>query len=144
MEKSYTPKYMYESRMIDSMKKDISELYTKFETPIHIILYIVLMTSIIYVKEIPDTYKYYGSNIILRFVLFGIALAICKYISYVHAMLFAIFVVLYVSFTPGMKEAFEDLRIVARKEQKWFDEKVLGEEPELMETEKVRTEAVQS
>jgi hypothetical protein len=59
-------------------------------------------------------------------------------------MLFAMFIVLYVSFTPGIKEAFEDLRIVARKEQKWFDEKILGEEPELMETEKVRTEAVQS
>jgi hypothetical protein len=135
---------MYESRMSASMKKDIIELYSKFETPIHIVLYIGLMTCIIYVKEIPDTYKYYGSNSLLRLVLFGAALAICNYISYVHAMLFAMFVVLYVSFTPGIKEAFEDLRIVARKEQKWFDEKILGEEPELMETEKVRTEAVQS
>jgi hypothetical protein len=124
--------------------KDISELYNKFETPIHIILYVVLMTGIIYVKEIPDTYKYYGSNILLRLVMFGSALVICNYVSYVHSMLFAMFVVLYVSFTPGIKEAFEDLRIVARKEHKWLDEKLLGEEPELMETEKVRTEAIQS
>ena len=141
MEKSYTAKYVYESRML---KKDICELYNKFETPIHIILYVVLMTLIIYVKQIPDAYKYYGSNILLRLVFFGLALAICKYVSYVHGILFAMFVVLYISFTPGIKEAFEDLRIVARKEQKWFDEKVLGEEPELMETEKVRTEAIQS
>lgn len=144
MEKSYTAKYVYESRMLNSMKKDMCELYNKFEFPINTILYIVLMTLIIYVKQIPDAYKYYGSNILLRLVFFASALAICKYVSYVHAMLFAMFVVLYISFTPGIKEAFEDLRIVARKEHKWYDEKVLGEEPELMETEKVRTEAVQS
>lgn len=130
--------------MLNSMKKDMCELYNKFETPIHIILYIVLMTSIIYVNQIPDGYKYYGSNMLLRLAFFGTALAICKYVSYVHGMLFAMFVVLYISFTPGIKEAFEDLRIVARKERKWYDEKVLGEEPELMETEKVITEAVHS
>ena len=56
----------------------------------------------------------------------------------------ALFVVLYISFTPGIKEAFEDLRIVAKKEGRWWDEKVLGEDPELMETEKVKTEAIQS
>ena len=58
-------------------------------------------------------------------------------------MLLAMFVVLYLSFTPGMKESFEDLRIVAKKKQRWYDEQVIGENPELMETEKVRTEAIQ-
>ena len=144
MEKSYTAKYVYESRMVASIKNHVAELYTKFESPIHIILYFVLMTSIIYVNQIPDRYKYYGSNILLRLAFIAITLALCKYVSYVHAMLYAMFVVLYISFTPGMKESFEDLRIVARKEQKWYDEKVLGEDPELMETEKVHTEAVQS
>ena len=130
--------------MVASITKDMKELYTKLETPIHIIIYTILMTAIVYVNQIPDTYKYYGSNTLLRILFFAAALAISKYVSYVHGMLFSIFVVLYVSFTPGMKEAFEDLRIVARKEHKWYDEKVLGENPKLMETEKVRTEAVQS
>jgi hypothetical protein len=56
----------------------------------------------------------------------------------------ALFVALYISFTPGFKEAFEDLRIVARKQQKWYDEKVLKENPFLMENEKVNTQPVQS
>jgi hypothetical protein len=130
--------------MVTSLKKHLSELYNKFETPIHSIIYILLISSIIYVKQIPDEYKYYGSNVFLRILLFGIALAICNYISYVHGMLFAIFVVLYISFTPGIKESFENLKIVARKEKPWYDEVVLGENPKFMETEKVRTEAVQA
>jgi len=130
--------------MAPSLIKHLHELYNKFETPIHGIIYIILVSSIIYVKEIPDGYKYYGSNIILRILLFGMALGICNYISYVHGMLFAIFLVLYISFTPGVKESFENLKIVARKEKPWYDEVVLGENPKLMETEKVRTEAVQA
>lgn len=125
-------------------QKHVSELYNKFETPIHIVLYILLFVIIIYVKDIPSQYKYYGNSILLRIVFFGLTLAITKYISFVHGMLFAMFVILYLSFTPGMKgEPFEDLRIVAKKERRWYDEQVLGEDPELMETEKVKTEAIQ-
>lgn len=126
-------------------QKHVSELYNKFETPIHIVLYIFLFVIIIYVKDIPSQYKYYGNNVLLRIVLFGLILAITQYVSFVHGMLFAMFVVLYISFTPGIKgsEAFEDLRIVAKKERRWYDEQVLGEDPELMETEKVKTEAIQ-
>lgn len=126
-------------------QKHVSELYNKFETPIHVVLYILLFVIIIYVKDIPSQYKYYGNNILLRIVLFGLILAITQYVSFVHGMLFAMFVVLYISFTPGIKgsEAFEDLRILAKKEQRWYDEQVLGEDPEFMETEKVKTEAIQ-
>lgn len=126
-------------------QKHVSELYNKFETPINVVLYILLFVIIIYVKDIPSQYKYYGNNILLRIVLFGLILAITQYVSFVHGMLFAMFVVLYISFTPGIKgsEAFEDLRILAKKEQRWYDEQVLGEDPEFMETEKVKTEAIQ-
>lgn len=130
--------------MATSVLKNIQDLYNKFENPIQIILYIVFIVGIIFVNQIPDSYKFYGSNLLVRSALFGLVLATCHYISYTHAMLLAMFTVLYVSFTPGILEAFEDLRIVARKEQRWFDERVLGEDPELMETEKVRTEAIQS
>ena len=128
-------------------QKHVSELYNKFETPIHIVLYIFLFVIIIYVKDIPSQYKYYGNNILLRIVLFGLIMAITRYVSFVHGMLFAMFVVLYISFTPGMNvsgsESFADLRIVAKKERRWYDEQDLGEDPELMETEKVKTEAIQ-
>lgn len=130
--------------MARTVKSNVSELYEKFLTPIHIILYFVFAIPILFVAQIPDEYKSYGSNTFVRVLLFGLILIVNKYISYIHALMFAMFVVLYVSFAPGIKESFEDLRIVARKEKRWFDEQVIGENPRLMETEKVRTEAVQS
>lgn len=130
--------------MIPSLKKHIVEYYGKLESPFHIILFVVFISGVIFVPQIPDSYKYYGNNVFLRAIFFGLIVGICKYISYAHSLLFAIFVLLYISFTPGIKEAYEDLRIVAKKEKRWFDEQVLGEKPELMETEKVTTGAIQS
>jgi len=134
--------YLQENQIMRGYDKHFLELYNKFENPIHIVSYIILFVCIIYVKEIPDQYKYYGNNVFIRSVLFGLMIAL-SYISFIHGMLFAIFMILYLSFTPGMKESFEDLRIVAKKEQRWFDERILGEDPEFMETEKVKTEAIQ-
>lgn len=130
--------------MARTAKTHVAELYEKFLTPIHIILYFVFAIPVIFVAQIPNEYKKYGSNVFVRVLLFGLIVLINNYISYIHALLFAMFVVLYVSFAPGIKESFEDLRIVARKEKRWYDEQVIGENPRLMETEKVRTEAVQS
>jgi len=130
--------------MSRSIQKHLVDLYVKLESPIHVILYFIIAVGVIYVSQIPDKYKYYGNNTILRIIFFVLIVGTCKYISYIHSLLLALFVVLYISFTPGMKEAFEDLRIIAKKEGRWWDEKVLGEDPELMETEKVKTEAIQS
>ena len=102
------------------------------------------MIAIVYVSQIPESYKKYGNNILVRAGFFGLIIATNNYISYMHALLLALFVVLYLSFSPGFIESFEDLRIVAKKESRWYDEKVLGEEPDLMETEKVQTQAIQS
>ena len=132
--------------MSRSIQKHLVDLYVKLESPIHVILYFIIAVGVIYVSQIPDKYKYYGNNTILRIIFFVLIVGTCKYISYIHSLLLALFVVLYISFTPGMKgsESFEDLRIIAKKEGRWWDEKVLGEDPELMETEKVKTEAIQS
>ena len=109
------------------MKKHITDLYDKFNTPIHVVVYIILITAIVYVNQIPEKYKYYGNNIILRLVFFGLVLAICEYVSYVHALLFAMFVVLYISFTPGFREAFQNqTKKSVNCNRPWWDEIVLG------------------
>ena len=113
--------------MVASMKKHITDLYDKFNTPIHVVVYVILITAIVYVNQIPEKYKYYGNNVILRLVLFGLVLAICEYVSYVHALLFAMFVVLYISFTPGFREAFQNqTKKSVNCNRPWWDEIVLG------------------
>jgi hypothetical protein len=113
--------------MVASMKKHITDLYDKFNTPIHVVVYVILITAIVYVNQIPEKYKYHGNNIILRLVFFGLVLAICEYVSYVHALLFAMFVVLYISFTPGFREAFQNqTKKSVNCNRPWWDEIVLG------------------
>ena len=127
-----------------SQQKHLIEFINKFRFQIEVILYVVLVIAIVFENRIPSQYKYFGQSIIFRVIAFGAVLAITQYISVSHGLLLALFIALYISFTPGFKESFEDLRIVARKQQKWYDEKVLGENPFLMENEKVNTQAVQS
>ena len=127
-----------------SMKFHVTELFEKFQLPIHVLLYVILLTMIVYVSQIPHSFRKYSNNIIVRTLLFGLVLLINNYVSYSHALLFALFVILFISFSPGFVEKFENLRIIAQKEHRWYDERVLGEDPELMETERVNTEAVQS
>ena len=110
-----------------SRQKHIIDFLEKFRFQIEIILYVVLILAVVFVNKISSNYKYFG-----------------QYISFSHGLLLALFIALYISFTPGFKEAFEDLRMVARKQKKWYDEKVLKENPYLIENEKVKTQAVQS
>lgn len=125
-------------------KKHVVDFVNKFRSQINIILYVILIVAIIFENKIPSAYKYYGNSSLIRGIAFILVLATVHYISFSHGLLLALFVALYISFTPGFKEAFEDIRIVARKQHRWHDEKILNEDPSLMENEKVNTQAVQS
>lgn len=125
-------------------QKHIIEFINKFRFQIEVILYAVLVLGVVFENKIPSAYKYFGQSSLFRVIAVGLVLATTQYISFSHGLLLALFIALYISFTPGFKEAFEDLKIVARKQQKWYDEKVLKENPFLMENEKVNTQAVQS
>ena len=127
-----------------SRQKHIIDFLEKFRFQIEIILYVVLILAIVFVNKISSKYKYFGQSVLFRVIMFGLVLVTAQYISFSHGLLLALFIALYISFTPGFKEAFEDLRMVARKQKKWYDEKVLKENPYLIENEKVKTQAVQS
>ena len=96
------------------------------------------MVCIIYVSQIPEKYKTYGNNIFVRAGLFGSIVLMNNYVSYMHALLLALFIVLFLSFSPGFIEKFEDVKKIAKKEQRWYDEQILGEEPASLETDKVK------
>jgi len=128
--------------MSPSIKNNITDLYEKFMVPIHVSLYVVLMVCIVYVSKVPEKYKKYSNNTLVRLALFGLIVLMNNYISYMHALLLALFAVLFLSFSPGFIEKFEDVKKIAKKEHRWYDEKVLGEEPDTLETDKVTTEAI--
>ena len=119
------------------------EFYKKVEYPIHGILYLILMTAIIYGNQIPDSIKAFGPNPIYRVFAFILVLAVSKYISVFHSMLLALLILLHISFTPGL-EGYENSLMTARKQRRWFDEEVLGEKPMAYQNDKVITQAPNS
>jgi len=126
-----------------SIKLHVEEFYKKWEMPIHLLAYLVLLIALINEHMLADNLKAFGPNPIYRVVAFALILAIANYLSPLHALLAALVVVLYVSFTPGYAaESFEDTQVMSKKKKyRWFDEEVLSENPILIQSERVITQA---
>jgi hypothetical protein len=153
------------------MVSHVFDFYKKVELQVHILLYSVLCVGIIYVKNIPVSLQQYSSNPFVRTVLFALILVLCKYVSYMHSLLFALFVILYLSLTPGAstregykngnkegyKEGYETIKLVESKKTKgslassngsapkhrWGDEIIFNERPKMVENDNVVTEQIQ-
>jgi len=120
----------------------VFDFYKKIEMPLHFILYIVLVVAILNVQHIPDALKSYGPNPVYRVLAFATVLGIGHLISPLHAFLAALFVALYISFTPGYNtEGYEDTQYMDSKKKKWYDEKVLSENPILIQSDRAITQA---
>ena len=120
----------------------VLDFYKKIEMPLHLMMYIVLIVAILNVQQIPDTLKSYGPNPIYRVLAFAAVLGIGHLVSPLHALLAALFVALYISFTPGYNtEGYEDTQYMDSKKHRWYDEKTLKENPSLMQSSRAITQA---
>ena len=143
------------------MASHVFDFYKKIEVQVHIFLYIVLCICITYVQKLPVSVQKYSANPLVRTVLFALILVLCKYVSFIHSLLFALFVLLYLSLTPGAgsSEGYETIKVVEGKKSKkakdscasnsdtpkhrWGDEIIFNERPRLLENDNVVTEQVQ-
>ena len=120
--------------------KHLAEFLKKVEMPLHFISYVLLVVLIAYEQTLSDNIKSYGPNVLFRLLAFGVVIAISNLISPLHALLAALIVVLFVSFTPGYNtEAFENTKLMAKKKHRWYDEEVLSENPTLIQSDRVVT-----
>ena len=123
----------------------LTEFFKKIEFPIHLIAYIILGVVIAYEQQVSDSLKSYGPNPFFRIISFIILLAVALLISPLHALLLALVIVLFVSFTPGYNtEGYEDTQLLTKKKHRWFDEEVLSENPIIIQSERVVTQAPNS
>ena len=120
--------------------KHLAEFLKKVEVPLHFISYVLLVVVIAYEQTLSDKIKSYGPNVLFRLLAFGAVVAISMLISPLHALLAALIVVLFVSFTPGYNtESFENTKLMAKKKHRWYDEEVLSENPTLIQSDRVVT-----
>ncbi len=134
---------------------DILHKYTK---PLEFYFGVLLVLGIIYVGQIPPAIQYFANTILGRAGLFILTIIVADMYSWVYALLMALFTVLLIAVAPRtLKEAFQganspaagqslppdtELKLVTQK-QKWWVERLLGEDPVGIEEEKVRTSSIQ-
>ena len=123
----------------------LAEFLKKLEMPLHLLAYVILVIIIIYQQNMSNSIKSYGPNLFFRLLAFGLVIAISHLISPLHGLLAALILVLFVSFTPGYNtESFENTKVMAKKIHRWYDEKVLSENPTLIQSDRVITQAPNS
>ena len=134
---------------------DIVRKYTK---PLEFYFGVLLVLGIVYVGQIPPAVQYFANTILGRVGLFILTIIVADMYSWIYALLMALFTVLLIAVAPRtLREAFQgstspaagqslpsdtDVKLVTQK-QKWWVERLLGEDPIGIEQEKVRTSSIQ-
>lgn len=125
-------------------QQNLMELVQKYGSPFELLLFALIIFGIVFVSKLPPKVAKLADTTLGRLVLVGVTfLAVQKY-GWAIGLLFALFAGLLIGAGHSKtKEGFNaDVRIVAG-EKKWFIERVLGENPTLIEEENVSTQAIQ-
>jgi hypothetical protein len=125
-------------------QQNLMELVQKYGSPFELLLFALIIFGIVFVSKLPPKVAKLADTTLGRLVLVGVTfLAVQKY-GWAIGLLFALFAGLLIGAGHSKtKEGFNaDIHIVPG-EKKWFIERVLGENPTLIEEENVSTQAIQ-
>lgn len=115
-----------------------------FDSPIKVICGLLLCILIIFPSNIPIEYRAHADTSIGRLLGIGAVLITMKYLGWMYAVLVCLAYLVILHGAPRLVEEGFDSQIIKRAAGHiWYVEKVLGENPESIETEKVTTNAVQ-
>lgn len=139
-------------------REHILDIVQKYTKPLEFYFGVLLVLGIVYVGQIPPAIQYFANTMIGRASIFILTIVVADMYSWIYALLMALFTVLLIAVAPRtLKEAFQGassaaagqgippdtkMNLVTQK-QKWWVERLLGEEPVGIEEEKVRTRAIQ-
>lgn len=124
------------------------DLFNKYKLPIEIIIVLLTTLKIIFINKIPEDIRKQSNTLIGKLLLFIYITIITLIFGLPLGLYVALMSVLLISsssLSMSVQENFEpdiSVRIVPDK-KKWFVEKVMGENPLLIEDQNVKTSAVQ-
>lgn len=124
-------------------QQNLMELLQKYGSPFEILLIALIIFGIVFVGKLPPNLAKFADTTLGRLLLVGgTFFAVQKY-GWAIGFIFALFAALLIGAGHNKtKEGFNsDMRIVAG-EKKWFIERVLGENPTLIQEENVSTQAI--
>jgi hypothetical protein len=124
------------------------------DSPAKLIYGFIVILIVVYSPIIPDEYRIFMDSVLGR--LFGIAIVygVIESLGWIYGLLTALAFILvingasrYIGGSPGGVEGFEGAGALSKKKtvgNRWFVEKVLGENPNKIITDQVATTAIHS
>jgi hypothetical protein len=129
----------------------MNDLFHKYDQPIMIFIALVMITVIVFLEKVPIEIRKQADTVLGRLFLLGITVLTIQLFGWTMGILAALMSVLLIGaggvhpIKKPIQEGFSseiNYRIVPNK-HKWFVEKVLGENPLLIEDQTIDTMAVQ-
>lgn len=126
----------------------VDDLYHKYEQPFIILLVLFMVIVVVFLEKIPVEVRKQADSLLGRALLLTFTVAVATLYGWPMGILAGLMTALLIGaggVHPRIKEGFSsemNVRIVPGK-HKWFVEKVLGENPLLIEDEVVNTSPVQ-
>ena len=123
---------------IQSLEQRISKL----DSPLHLVYGAILVLLIVYSSVIPNDFKVFADSTLGR--IFGVAIVygVTKTVGWMYGLLTALAFLLMVHGVTRVQEGFDGGGGVTEKKtmnNRWFVEKVLGEDPQKIATDRVTT-----
>lgn len=132
------------------MVNSLQVLMTNLDSPTKLLYGLILILIIVYSQLIPTEYRIFADSLLGR--VFGVAIVygVVETLGWVYGLLTALAFLLILNGAPRIQSALEgfdgggtvnEKKIVGRR---WFVERVLGERPKKIATDKVLTTAIES
>lgn len=137
--------------MKGGFQAQVDDLYHKYEQPLVVLIGLMMVIAIVFLEKIPIEFRKQADSLLGRALLITFTVIMATMYGWPMGILAALMSALLIGaggihpIQKQIKEGFSsevNVRVVPGK-HKWFVEKVLGENPLLIEDDTVNTSAVQ-
>ena len=124
----------------------LHQLLATMDSPAKLLYGFVMVVLIVYSNLIPSEYRSFADSMLGR--VFGIAVVygVIEGMGWIYGLLTALAFLLLINGAPSTSEGFDGGGSVSEKKRignRWFVERVLGENPYKIATDRVNTSAIQ-
>jgi len=136
---------------IGGMISSFQNLMNNMDSPVKLLYGVVLLLLVVYSPVVPSEYKTFADSLLGRVLGIAIIYGVVESMGWVYGLLTALAFLLLISGAPrddfNLQEGFDGGGTVSEKKivgKRWFVEKVLGERPNKIATDRVLTTAIES
>lgn len=123
-------------------------LLNNMDSPYKLIYGFLLVLIIVFAEQVPSEYKNFADSLLGRILMIGVVYGVLYSMGWVYGLLTVMVFLMLIHGSRRIlfREGFEGGGSINEKKivgKRWFVEKVLGENPKKIETDKVQTSAIE-